>query len=96
MSEIPRSHDKAAIGARLQLTRQALRLTQTDFAENARIARSAYTQYENGGKRPSIENAISLCETYGLTLDWIFRGEMSGVEMRTARAILALLDAPEH
>lgn len=93
MADIPTTHDKAAIGLRLQLTRRALSLNQTEFAERADIARSAYTQYESGGKRPSIDNAIALCDAYALTLDWIFRGDLSGLEYRTANAIKALIAA---
>lgn len=85
--------DKAAIGQRLLLTRQALGHNQTVFATRAGISRNAYTQYEGGGKRPSIENAISLCDTYNLTLDWIYRGDMSGLPYGTANAIKALIEA---
>lgn len=83
----------AAIGKRLEITRQVLGLAQNVFCERAGIATNTYNQYERGKKRPSIENAISLCETYGLTLDWIYRGDPSGLRYETADAIKALRQA---
>jgi transcriptional regulator with XRE-family HTH domain len=81
---------KPEIGRRLQHTRQALGVGQTAFAERARISATAYNQYETGKKRPSIENAIALCDTYGLTLDWIFRGDPSNLRYELADTIKAL------
>lgn len=87
------SHDpfsKQEIGRRLLLTRQAIGIGQLAFAERAKISSTAYNQYENAKKRPSIENAVALCETYGLTLDWIFRGDPSGLRYELANGIKAL------
>ncbi|MBA2126697.1 hypothetical protein DLM45_10785 [Hyphomicrobium methylovorum] len=78
-----------AIGRRLALTRQVLGLQQNEFCERAKIAANTYNQYEKGKKRPSVENAIRLCEAYHLTLDWIFRGDPSGLRYETADAIKA-------
>lgn len=86
----PHEFAKAAIGQRLTLTRQALGLNQTVFAERAGILRTAYTQYESGEKRPSIQSAIALCDTYDLTLDWIYRGDLSGVRYEIAATIAAM------
>ena len=79
-----------AIGRRLELTRQVFGLQQNEFAERAKIATNAYNQYERGKKRPSIENAIALCDAFDLTLDWIYRGDPSGLRYGTADAIKAL------
>jgi transcriptional regulator with XRE-family HTH domain len=91
MSDTADPHSKASIGHRLQLTRHALGLNQTEFAERARISRTAYNQYESGEKRPSVENAISLCDAYNLTLDWIYRGDPSGLRYQTAEALKSLI-----
>lgn len=79
-----------AIGRRLALTRQVLDLQQNEFCERAKIAPNTYNQYEKGKKRPSVENAIRLCESYHLTLDWIFRGDPSGLRYELADAIKAV------
>jgi transcriptional regulator with XRE-family HTH domain len=80
----------AAIGRRLELTRQVIGVQQNEFCERARIATNTYNQYERGKKRPSLENALKLCETYGLTLDWIYRGDPSALRYSMADAIKAL------
>ncbi len=92
MDHVPDTASKSGIGARLLLTRQALGLTQAEFAERAGIHRTTYVNYENGDRKPSVDAAIALCDTYNITLDWIFRGEMSGIEYKTGVAIRALLD----
>lgn len=79
-----------AIGHRLLLTRQAVGLAQTDFCARAKIKPNTYNQYERGRFRPTIDNAIALCETYKLTLDWIYRGDPSGLRYELAEAIGAL------
>ena len=82
-----------AIGLRLELTRQVLGMQQNDFCARADIAANTYNQIERGKKRPSVENAIALCEAYDLTLDWIYRGDPSGLRYETADAIKSLKQA---
>lgn len=79
-----------AIGLRLELTRAVLGLAQGEFCSKAHIAPNTYNQYEQGKRKPTVENAISLCDTYGLTLDWIYRGDPSGLRYNVADAIKAL------
>lgn len=83
----------AAVGLRLQLTRQVLGLQQNEFCERAKIATNTYNQYERGKKRLGIDNAIALCEAYALTLDWLYRGDPSGLRYETADAIKSLRQA---
>lgn len=80
----------AAIGRRLELTRQVLGLQQNEFCGRAKIASNTYNQYERGKKHPSVANALKLCDTYGLTLDWIFRGDPSALRYSMADALKAL------
>lgn len=78
------------VGERLALTRQALRLTQTEFARRAGVAQNTYNQIENGRKLPSIELSLALCDAHQITLDWIFRNDPSGLRYQLADAIRAL------
>jgi len=84
---------KSAVGERLRLTREALGLQQNEFCERADIKPNTYNQYETGSNFPSLENAHKLCDTYRLTLDWIYRGDNSGLEYRLGEAIKALRSA---
>lgn len=77
----------AAIGRRLRLTRQALGLSQTEFAARAGIAKNALSQYESGKQRPSIDNAIALAETHRITLDWIYLGDNSNLRYELVEAM---------
>jgi transcriptional regulator with XRE-family HTH domain len=84
---------KEAVGARLILTRQAIGLGQRDFAARASIAANTYNQYEAGRNFPALDQAHALCDAYELTLDWIYRGDPSGLRYQLADAIKALRHA---
>lgn len=88
--EIYEGTSNAAIGARLKLTREVFGLGQTAFCKKAGITQNAYSQYEAGTRRPIIENAIKLVETYNLTLDWVYRGEPSGLNYSLNDALRTL------
>lgn len=76
-----------AIAHRLQQTRSALGLSQSEFADRAGIARNTYNQWEKAKGRPQLDGAIALCQTYGLTLDWIYFGDISGLPYATAQRL---------
>jgi len=50
---------------------------------------------EAGENLPNIYDMIRLCDRYGLTLEWIYRGDMSGVRNDLASKILILLKETE-
>lgn len=78
--------DSAAIAARLRATRGALGLTQRDLCRESGIGESAYNQFERGHRPLTLVPALRLCERFGLTLDWFYRGDRSGLPERiTAR-----------
>lgn len=82
--------DKGRVGARLAMIRRISGVTQEEFASAAGITRTAYNQYETGAKLPSVDAAARLCETYDLTLDYIFLNDLSGLRQRTIEAIRAI------
>lgn len=75
----------AAVAARLKASRLALGLNQTEFCKGAGIATNTYNQVETGRGRPSLETAMAICDAFGLTLDWIYRGDPSGLPYKIAR-----------
>ncbi len=81
---------KEAIGKRLQLTRRALSLTPGAFASAADIPKNTYSQYESGARTPNLLFAIRLCDRFELTLDWIYRGDPSGLKYTLADQIIRL------
>ena len=71
----------AEIGKRLRSARLALGQNNLgNYAEAAGIAANAYSQHETGAKRISLEAALALRERYGLTLDYIYAGDDTGLQ----------------
>jgi transcriptional regulator with XRE-family HTH domain len=83
-----------AIAARLIATRKAIGLRQAEYAERAGIPNNTYNQYEQAKGRPSLDFALKLRDTYGLTLDWIYDGDPSGLPWRVAHKIFQ--DTPKE
>jgi transcriptional regulator with XRE-family HTH domain len=81
-----------AIAARLIASRKAIGLKQAEYAERAGIPNNTYNQYEQAKGRPSLDFAYKLCDVYGLTLDWIYNGDESGLPYRIAKNIFADAD----
>jgi len=78
----PRSVD--AIAARLRATRGAFGLGQNEFARRAGIATNTYNQYEQGRNLPRLDLANQICDVFSVTLDWIYRGDRSGLPVHIA------------
>lgn len=85
--------EKAAVGERLRLTREALGLAQNEFANRAGLEANTYNQYERGKNMPNLDAAHALCDTHNLTLDWVYRGDPSNLRYQLADAIKALRSA---
>lgn len=85
----PSHHDM--IAQRLRLTRKATGLSQAEFCRRVGIGQQAWSNYEAGRNRISIDMALRLCAGIGATLDWIYRGNMeSGLPPQLTRSIQEL------
>lgn len=73
---------KADVARLLALARMAMKLEQESFGEGAGLSQPRYNQYETGRRLLTLDAAMSLCERYSLTLDWIYRGDPSGLPVR--------------
>jgi len=90
---LPSEHTPQAIARRLIRTREALRLTPTEICRRAGLETNAYSNWE-GGLRPGIDGAIALCLAFGLTLDWIYLGDPSGLPYELAVKLANPGDTP--
>lgn len=81
------------IAERLRVTREALGMNQVEFARRAGLSRNAYNAYERERERPSLDNAIRLKDAHGLSLDWIYDGDIAGVRNKLAEAIKTIRQA---
>jgi len=93
MSDDPRDTGDFAIdiARRLQVTRRALEYnTQAEFAAAAGIGRTNYTQAESGSRVLSLNMALQLYDAFGITLDWLYRGDRSGLRAKLRDNIRAI------
>jgi DNA-binding XRE family transcriptional regulator len=66
----------ADIGWRLKQTREALGATQAEICKPIKCKQPRWNQYETGDRKITTEIAVRLCDTYDLTMDWIYRGKI--------------------
>lgn len=52
-------------------------LSQQAIANYLQITRQAYSNYENGKREPDYETLLKLSEFFGVTVDYLTRGEMA-------------------
>ena len=72
--------DKSVIARRLIQTRLALGYkTQSAFAEQIGIGSAQYSVFESAKRRISLGVALSIREKFGVSLDWIYRGDAAGL-----------------
>lgn len=86
------AHDiaTAAVAQRLKLFRKALGLRAVDMRRPLGISSSAWSNWENGTRRISLNEALSLTTAYPITLDWIYRASKRGLDEGVAARIAEL------
>lgn len=65
------------IGKRLRLIREALKMSQTALCWLAEISPQAWNNAETGDNLLTVTNAVALCRVTGVTMDWIYRGQIT-------------------
>ena len=63
-----------SLGRRLAITREALELSAAELCKRIDCKQNRWSQYESGDRRITLEIAERLCDEFGLSLDWIYRG----------------------
>ncbi|CUH60265.1 helix-turn-helix domain-containing protein [Thalassobacter stenotrophicus] len=77
MNERPEFYE---IGVRLERIRQAFSDdSQKAWAEKNRFNITQYNNWEKGNRRIPVERAMDLCDRYGVTLDFVYRGRSDGL-----------------
>ena len=67
------------IAARLRVIRSIEGLEQRPFAEGAGLKHTQYKNWESGAYRISLDGALALREHYGVTLEYIYLGEVESL-----------------
>lgn len=70
------------IGKRIHALMAALDHNQTSFALLVGISQPALNNYLKGIRRPDIDVAIQMQLRTGITLDWLYLGDRSGLPSR--------------
>ena len=76
------------VGRRLLSVREPTKLNQTDFALRNGFNTTQYNNWETGKRRIPIDKALVLCDRYGITLDFIYRGREDGLS-ESARKVIS-------
>lgn len=75
------------IADRLRKVRDIYGLNAAEFAKRAGINPTRYYPWEDGDNRISIDGAIALKREYGLSLDFIYDGNMDMLPHKIAKAL---------
>lgn len=76
-----------AIATRLKKFREAYRLSQAEVCRRTGIGPSAWSNYEQAFRRIKLDHAITLKSEWGVSIEWIYLGDTSGLS-QTVSAIL--------
>ena len=68
-----------AIADRLKLTREGIGISAAELCRQIGCKPNRWSQYESADRKITVEVADRLCDEYGLTLDWIYRGNPAGL-----------------
>lgn len=87
MAQTPRIDSNEAIGLRLQLIRVAFgivqghtrEMSQAEIARLSGVGRQAWNNAETGDNRLGLDNAMKICVRTGVSLDYIYFGNPSGL-----------------
>ena len=73
------SHEETS--KRLKKLRKAVGKTQAEMAELVGVSQTAWSLNERSepGRRISIDSSMRLCELFGVSLDWIYRGNIANL-----------------
>ncbi len=78
-----------AVGLRLTATRLALSLTQEAMARAIGVERNAYANWEGGTRLAQVPAMLRLMQRFGISLDWIYAGQLRSVPFEVAQQLVA-------
>lgn len=81
------AHSSVEIGKRLRLVREALKMKQTALCRLTGISDQVWNNAETGDNLLTIPNAVKLCRVTGVTMDWIYRGQVTSLPSSLLTAI---------
>lgn len=89
IAAMPTAPDKpySDIGERLRWHRELMGKDQAQYVAPLKsVKRSAYSNWEVGSSRLSLNGALEISETYGLSLDFLYRGNADTLSLALRNA----------
>lgn len=77
-------------GGRLRRARKALGYKQGEAAQISGITQQRWYNYEAGIRSPGIDAVRTFCNKTGLTMDYVFRGVMTGLPQDLSSKIIEM------
>ncbi len=77
----------AEVGGRLKKVRNALNLSQVDLCNQINVATNTYNQWEKGRSLLDPLAAVRFANIHGVTLDYLYRGNISGLPYHIVQSI---------
>ncbi len=65
----------AEMAKRARLLRMVVASSQAELARSLGITPKAWNNYECGYSRINLDMGLVLCDRYGVSLDWLYRGQ---------------------
>ena len=66
------------MGEKLLKLRKARQWSQEELAEKIGVTRQAVSRWESDSAKPDAEKIIALCDLFGVSADYLLRGEYTG------------------
>jgi transcriptional regulator with XRE-family HTH domain len=80
----------AAIAERLEIVRLGFsELSKKDWAAKHGFNQTQYQNWSSGERRITVDAAERLCNDYGLSLDFIYRGRIDGLSDTARKVVLS-------
>lgn len=75
------------VARRLRACRKATGLSIVEIADQMAVTPQRWGQWERAARTPAIDEMSRFCDIYGASLDFIFRGVVSGMTEEFARKV---------
>jgi transcriptional regulator with XRE-family HTH domain len=84
---------EAIVAARLRAIMQELGLRYDELGDMCGVTRSVISNWVNCYNLPEVREATALCEKTGITLDWLYRGHLGGMDPKLAARLAKWMGA---
>lgn len=84
---MPRTPHKVQVGNNLRLAIEAVEPSQAAFCRRTGISTNKLHNYLRGENYPEPQWLARVCDEYGLTMDWFYRGVRAGLASSVAESL---------